>query len=344
MLLHPITSLLNNKILLVTVLVSVISILLIGTFLSRALNSPLQPATDKVYFEVEPGSSLTRIARALEAENLISYPRIFTLYGQYSGAAESIQSGEYEITRGITAKEFLTMMVDGNTVQYRLTLVEGWTLQQALAAIWESPNITREISANNAEEIAALLNLEHVSAEGLFFPDTYFYTKGSSDIELLQRANVRLEEVLTEAWENRLGALPYENSYEALIMASIIEKESAAGSERGDISGVFVRRLEQGMRLQSDPTVIYGMGDRYDGDIRREDLLEETAYNTYRINGLPPTPIALVGLESIFASLNPLPSDYLYFVAKGDGTHYFSSSLEEHNAAVSRFQLNSQSQ
>ncbi|MDP6417814.1 MAG: endolytic transglycosylase MltG, partial [Gammaproteobacteria bacterium] len=161
---------------------------------------------------------------------------------------------------------------------------------------------------------------------------------------LLRRANQRLREVLETAWQARLGALPYDNNYQALTMASIIEKESSSLSERGHIAGVFVRRLEQGMRLQSDPTVIYGMGEDYSGDLRRADLVLATAYNTYRINGLPPTPIALAGIDSITASLNPLPSDYLYFVAKGDGSHYFSSTLEEHNAAVDRFQRQPQTQ
>ena len=344
MLLHSIASKLNKKSLQIAALALLACLLFVVVYLFRVLNSPLQVSAETTYFEVEPGSSLTRVARELDAENLIKHPRIFSLYGQYSGAANSIQSGEYEITAGISARDFLDMMVAGNTVQYRLTLVEGWTLQQSLTAIWGSPNTTREIEPTNAAGIAAVLGLPTESAEGLLFPDTYFYTKGSSDIEILRRANSRLENVLEEAWDNRLGALPYDNSYDALIMASIIEKESAAGSDRGDISGVFVRRLEQGMRLQSDPTVIYGMGENHDGDIRREDLLEETAYNTYRINGLPPTPIALAGIESILASLNPLPSNYLYFVSKGDGTHYFSSTLEEHNAAVNRFQLNQQSQ
>ena len=313
-------------------------------YLFRTINLPLLLKADVIYFEVESGNSVARIAHKLAMEDIYEYPQIFSMYARLRGLASSIQAGEYEITKGISAKDFLNMLVTGDIAQYRITLIEGWTLDQALNAIWQSPNIRREIELIDKEGISADLQLDFKSAEGLFFPDTYFYAKGSTDIEILRRANQKMDEVLTEAWTNRLGALPYENPYEALIMASIIEKESGSESERGDIAGVFVRRLELGMRLQSDPTVIYGMGEDYKGDIQREDLRKETAYNTYRIDGLPPTPIALAGMESILASLNPVLSEDLYFVSKGDGTHYFSSTLEEHNAAVNRFQISPQEQ
>ncbi|MBT6058395.1 MAG: endolytic transglycosylase MltG, partial [Gammaproteobacteria bacterium] len=223
-------------------------------------------------------------------------------------------------------------------VQYRVTLVEGWTFQQALEEIWNREKISLELKDKNPLEISRLLGIDQETPEGMLFPDTYFYTKGESDLDLLLRANRRLNEVLNQSWESRLGALPFESSYEALILASIVEKESANNSERGHVAGVFVRRLETGMRLQSDPTVIYGMGDRYQGNIARTDLQEQTDYNTYRISGLPPSPIALAGLESINATLNPLESDYLYFVSRGDGSHQFSSNLEQHNQAVQEFQ------
>ncbi|MEO1932376.1 MAG: endolytic transglycosylase MltG [Pseudohongiella sp.] len=232
----------------------------------------------------------------------------------------------------------LRKFVAGETLQYRLTLVEGWTFDQALNEIWLSEKVNIELTGLSKSEISVSLNLETENPEGMFFPDTYFYTAGTSDREILLRAKENLENILADAWGNRLGALPLESSYEALILASIIEKESSVESERGHISGVFVRRLEQGMRLQSDPTVIYGLGPDFDGSIKSKDLRNETAYNTYRIKGLPPTPIALAGIESIEASVNPLPSNYLYFVATGDGGHKFSSSLEEHNAAVNEYQ------
>lgn len=326
-----------NKKLLLTLTAAIALILIIFTLvLWQDLNRPLAISEESTIITVAPGSSLTSISNNLHELKLIDSPNLLSLYGRFSGIAESLQSGEYELSSDITAIELLQKMSRGDTLQYRITLVEGWTLQQALDEIWNNANIERTIE--DSMMLAGLLELETDSVEGLLFPDTYFFTKGSTDLDVIRRAHQRLEEVLEQSWNNRLGALPFENSYEALILASIIEKESAQGSERGHIAGVFVRRLEMGMRLQSDPTVIYGMGDSYEGDIRREDLLEETAYNTYRINGLPPTPIALAGIESIQASMNPLESDFLYFVARGDGTHYFSASLEEHNAAVNEFQ------
>ena len=316
--------------------------LLALAYLINDLNQPMEIQGEPIMFVVESGTSLTRVANELERMDLIDNSGSMTLYARLQRTAALIQSGEYEITAGMTSMDFLRKMLAGDTYQYRVTLIEGWTLEQALNEIWNDSNIVRELNSSSGELVADSLNLVEESVEGLFYPDTYFFTRGTTDREILIRAYERMKEVLTEAWESRLGALPYNDAYDALIMASIIEKESAEESERGHIAGVFVRRLELGMRLQSDPTVIYGMGDDFDGDIRREDLLEETAYNTYRINGLPPTPIALAGIKSINASLNPLPSDYLYFVSQGNGTHYFSTTLEEHNDAVSRFQLESQ--
>lgn len=289
-------------------------------------------------FEVTAGSSLSRVSRELNQAGLLEYPTLFNLLARWRGVENLIQTGEYQLQTGISAAQLLQKMVDGDTVQYRVTLVEGWTFNQALDAIWQSEKIQRELESTEPSAIAASMGLDYDNPEGLLYPDTYFYTAGTSDLQLLNRAHLALNDVLDSAWEARLGALPFENPYQALVLASIIEKESAAGSERGHIAGVFVRRLELGMRLQSDPTVIYGMGDSFAGNITRSDLTAETDYNTYRIDGLPPTPIALAGIESINASLNPLPSDYLYFVSRGDGSHHFSSTLEQHNDAVNRFQ------
>tara|TARA_B110000858_G_scaffold198527_1_gene266261 strand:+ start:11289 stop:12314 length:1026 start_codon:yes stop_codon:yes gene_type:complete len=294
-----------------------------------------------VKIEVLAGSSLSRVVTNLSEADYLPSPTLFKLWARLQGAESSIQTGEYEIQAGITPAQLLDKIVRGDAVQYRITLVEGWAFQQALDALWSSENIRGSLMNSSHAEIALRMNLDYENPEGLLYPDTYFYTKGTLDIELLLRANERLNTVLSEAWESRLGALPYSNSYEALTMASIIEKESASNSERGLIAAVFVTRLDLGMRLQSDPTTIYGMGDRYDGNIRRADLSEETPYNTYRIDGMPPTPIALSGAESIAAALNPSASDYLYFVARGDGSHQFSRTLEEHNAAVREHQLGS---
>jgi UPF0755 protein len=303
------------------------------------LSAEISPGLTPVQIEVMAGSSLSRVAAELSEAGYLSSPILFKLWARLQGAEKSIQTGEYELQAGITPAQLLDKIVRGESVQYRITLVEGWTFQQALDALWSTENIRSSLINSSPAEIAQQMNLEYENPEGMIYPDTYFYTKGTLDIELLLRANQRLNTLLSEAWESRLGALPYANPYEALTMASIIEKESARNSERGLIAAVFVGRLDLGMRLQSDPTTIYGMGDRYAGNIMRADLLEETPYNTYRIDGMPPTPIGLSGEASIVAALNPAASDYLYFVARGDGSHQFSRSLEAHNAAVREYQL-----
>jgi UPF0755 protein len=323
--------------LLASVTVIAVASCLLTIWLSfRILHSPLNAIQSPPLFEVKPGSSFSQVSRDLESSGLFSYPRLLILLARVKGVENSIRVGEYELEDGLTAAQLIDKMVAGETLQYRVTLVEGWTFRQALDAIQSSNKIVSVLQGLSGTEILELMALPYENTEGTLFPDTYFYTAGSTDLNIVRRASARLENILQSQWENKLGALPYETPYQALIMASIIEKESAASSERGHISGVFIRRLELGMRLQSDPTVIYGMGDTYNGDIKRADLQEVTPYNTYRVNGLPPTPIALAGFDSIHASLNPESSEYLYFVAQSDGSHYFSSSLEEHNQAVGR--------
>jgi UPF0755 protein len=306
---------------------------------ARSVNAPLSGLSEPQIYEVRPGSNLSRVAADLHARGQLVHPLVLRLLARWQGVGATIQQGEYRLQPGMSAADLLQAMVSGEVVQYRVTLLEGWTLRQALAAIQQAEKVNLQLKADvSLADIARAMAIPRDNPEGLVFPDTYFYTKGTSDVEILRRGYQRLETVLQDAWSKRLGALPYETPYQALIMASIIEKESAAASERGHIAGVFVRRLEQGMRLQSDPTVIYGIGEDFDGDLRRTDLRTTTDYNTYRINGLPPTPIALAGRDSIHASLNPLPSDYLYFVSRGDGSHQFSATLEQHNAAVNRYQ------
>ena len=326
-------------------LISGIAILVIAVMLIIAMiyyiNAPLSNIQSPVRFEITSGSSLSRVSQNLSEAGYINYPQVFNLWARLNGVEEAIKTGEYELRADLSKRQLLDKLVSGDALQYKLTLVEGWSFSQALNAIWSSDQVVANLKTTPLSEVSSLLGLNNDNPEGLLFPDTYFYIAGTTDLELLQRANARLSTILNTSWEGRLGALPYEDSYQALIMASIIEKESAVGSERGQIAGVFVRRLEFGMRLQSDPTVIYGMGNNYNGNIRRQDLLTDTAYNTYRIDGLPPTPIALAGLDSITAALNPLPGDYLYFVATGDGSHYFSTTLAEHNDAVRRFQTQS---
>ena len=328
----------NYKTLFLVAVLSAVGVTLVMFSISVSLvYSPLLRHSDVQVFEVTSRSSLNNVSQQLVEQKLFRYPLIFSAYARIRGVDRLIQAGEYEITRTTTPASLLQKMIRGDRVQYRITLVEGWTLSQALEEIWRHDSIIREIETSDPRQLAHILQLNTDNAEGMLFPDTYFFSKGATDIDLVKRANENLERILHEAWQNKLNALPYTDPYDALILASIIEKESAAESEKGHIAGVFVRRIELGMRLQSDPTVIYGMGEKYDGRITREDLLELTPYNTYRINGLPPTPIALAGRESIIASVNPLPSDYLYFVSQGDGRHYFSADLEEHNTAVARF-------
>lgn len=325
------------------VVLSVAAVLLLlgstALFIARYLDTPIAALKAPALIEVRAGSSFARVSRELEAAGYLQHPLFFRLLARWRGVENGIKTGEYQLQADLTPRQLLETLVRGEVLQYRITLVEGWTFEQALNALWSQEKLTREIPAFDPEQIAGLLGLEQTNPEGQLFPDTYFYTAGTSDLQLLRRAHARLESVLATAWDQRLGALPLQNSYEALILASIVEKESAFGAERGHIAGVFVHRLERGMRLQSDPTVIYGLGANFNGNLTRSDLAGETPYNTYRINGLPPTPIAMAGLDAITASLHPLPSDYLYFVAKGNGEHHFSSTLEEHNAAVRRYQL-----
>jgi UPF0755 protein len=323
---------------------AVISALLIASFLVRAweqLNAPLN-LSSSVVFEVSAGASLSRVADELAGNGWLDYPLIFTLWSRITDSDGLLQAGEYQLDPPISAIQLLSKLTSGEVKQYQLTLVEGWTFTQALNAIWSSPGITATLAGQGGAAIAESLAFRFTHPEGQLFPDTYFYTRGTTDREVLQRAHRRLLEILDETWERRAGALPFNSPYEALILASIVEKETAVPDERRQIAGVFIRRLEQNMRLQSDPTVIYGMGSRFDGNIDREALNEVTPYNTYRVNGLPPSPIALAGREAILASVNPDTADALYFVSRGDGSHQFSATLEEHNAAVRRYQLGEQ--
>lgn len=257
----------------------------------------------------------------------------------FEGQSSKVQAGEYHIPPGMLPNELLDMLVAGKVVQYSFTLVEGWNTRQLLAALKQNPDITHTLKTEDARQLMQELGLDKQHAEGWFFPDTYHFVRDTSDKALLKRASAAMRTQLDEQWQQRDSGLPYENVYQALIMASIIEKETGVAEERQKISGVFVRRLQKGMRLQTDPTVIYGIGESYDGNIRRKDLRTDTPYNTYTRGGLPPTPIAMPGLAAIHAALHPADGDSLYFVASGGGAHVFSSTLEQHNEAVIKYQL-----
>ncbi len=307
--------------------------------LHTSLNIP-NSADAPYLLRVSAGQSFSELSQDLVARNILASAMDLQVYARLSGKASQIKAGEYELTAGMNSLDLLGKMVAGDIFYQRIRIVEGWTLLQALQEIQAHPGIVSSIDTEDREEVSSLLGTEFYP-EGLLFPDTYNFNSGSTDREIVNRARVLMQEVLEEEWENRAVGLPLEDAYDALILASIIEKETGQADERELISGVFVSRLNNGMRLQTDPTVIYGLGDRFKGNLTRAHLQELTDYNTYRIDGLPPTPIALPGRESIRAALNPYLSGYLYFVARGDGSHYFSSSLEEHNAAVERFQLGS---
>jgi UPF0755 protein len=300
------------------------------------LERPIQLEEDTVVTYAK-GKPLTKFFVALEQQEIVEDSRFVMLLAKLNGDARKAKAGDYELKPGMSVLDVLNLVVEGKTVQYKITLVPGQNIKETLARIAAHEKLIQDLPSD-LNELMPFLGLEG-HPEGRFFPDTYLFDGNTRASEILVRAQIRLEKVLAEEWREKEEGLPYKSPYEALIMASIVEKETAAPEERETIAGVFVRRLEKRMRLETDPTVIYGLGDRYKGNIRRKHLREKTAYNTYRIKGLPPTPISLVGREAIYAALHPAEGEELFFVAMGDGRHYFSSTLEEHNKAVREYQI-----
>ncbi len=317
--------------------------LLLATILSIQLlhfqHDNVTLANDETVFLIRSGSNIKTIAQDLTREGIIEDPWLFILLARLKGVETSVRAGEYRIEAEQSPDDLLETFTRGSSIQYSLTVIEGWTFRQMLDALAADPILEQTLGDRSDAEIMSLLGRPGEHPEGRFFPDTYRFPKGTSDVDFLRRAYQVMESHLEREWNQRDPDLPLANSYEALILASIIEKETAVGFERPLIAGVFVERLRRNMRLQTDPTVIYGIGASFDGDIRFRDLKADTPYNTYLHAGLTPTPIALPGLESIRAALHPARTDALYFVSKGDGTHHFSATLEEHNAAVRRYQL-----
>lgn len=320
------------------VLVAALAVSLVFWKLHSSLEQPLQLSEART-LEVLPGDTPSGLFQRLERDGMISDSFWLRLHWRLKLSGFTLHSGEYQLRPAMTARDMIGLWQRGEVVQHSLTIVEGWNFRQVRAALAALPTVQQTLDGVSDADVMARLGQPDAHPEGRFFPDTYRFTRGVSDLDLLKRAYSRLETVLAEEWEQRDEGLPYQNAYEALIMASIIEKETGVPSERGEIAGVFVRRLEQGMLLQTDPTVIYGMGEQYKGRITRSDLRTPTPYNTYTISGLPPTPIAMVGREAINAALHPVEGTTLYFVARGDGSHVFSNSLDEHNRAVREFQL-----
>ena len=306
--------------------------------LDAALKQPLN-VTQEQLLDVPAGATPTGTFNRLEADGVLDDAFWLRLYWRFNLEGQPLHSGEYRMTPGLTAQGLIGLWQRGEVVQYSLTLVEGWNFRQVRLALARHEKIVQTLAGLTDSEVMDTLGHAGVFPEGRFFPDTYRFVRGMTDVEFLKKAYSRLDDVLAQEWSRRAADAPYTDPYQALIMASLVEKETGVPQERGQIAGVFVRRLKLGMLLQTDPTVIYGLGERYNGKLTRAHLKEANPYNTYMIAGLPPTPIAMVGREAIHAALNPAPGSSLYFVARSDGSHIFSDNLAAHNAAVREFQL-----
>ena len=303
------------------------------------LVTPLHINKVDLAIEIEPGSSLKAIAFQLVDEKILNEPWRFILLTKALGQSTKLRPGNYNLNPNITPYQLLKSFLEGRATEGSITFIEGQDLHTMLEKIKANDSIKKTLKPLDTKAIAIALAIPYESAEGQFFPDTYYFSRNTTDIEILQRAYKAMQKKLSYEWARRAEEVPYDNSYEALTMASIIEKETGKSIEANLISGVFIHRLSIKMKLQSDPTVIYGLGNKFTGDITKKDLLTDTPYNTYTRDGLPPAPITMPGLISIRAALHPTKTDALYFVGKGDGTHYFSTSLNEHNSAVRKYQI-----
>ncbi|MEW7986214.1 MAG: endolytic transglycosylase MltG [Candidatus Thiodiazotropha sp.] len=323
------------------ILIFIVSILLAwgwmeyDGFLNKSLNLP----EEGVNYILHPGMTVRSLAEDLQQRGMLEKPMLLRFTARWQGQASKLKAGEYYLPAGTTPPKLLEILSSSQVVQYALTIIEGWTFEQLMAAIRRDPVLEHSLKEVTNDQVMQHLGLDDLHPEGRFYPDTYHFPRGTTDAAFLKRAYKRMESVLEQAWQQRKKQLPLKNPYEALILASIIERETGIPEERGKIAGVFIRRLQRGMLLQTDPTVIYGMGESYNGNIRKRDLTRDTPYNTYLHKGLTPTPIAMPSGAAIRAALNPQEGNSLYFVATGDGGHYFSPTLEEHNKAVRKYQL-----
>jgi UPF0755 protein len=322
------------------IVVLLIALLVMGGELFWYARTPLPLKSLPIEFTLVPGSSLTAVAGQLRQAGVIEDAWKFRFLARLSGNAARIKAGHYTLTSPTTPYELLRKLILGEVSLREIVFIEGWTFQQMRAALNTHPAIRHDTTNMTEGQILTVLHIPEAHAEGLFFPAKYYIDPGNSDISILRRANATMQMHLAKEWAARQPGLLYSNAYQALTMASIIEKETGLASERPLIAAVFINRLRKGMRLQTDPSVIYGMGSAFDGNLHKRDLLADTPYNTYTRAGLPPSPIAMPGLDSIHAALHPAISPDLYFVAKGDGSHYFSDNLEAHNRAVVRYQKN----
>jgi UPF0755 protein len=294
--------------------------------------------TPGIDFTINKGSGATAAGQEIAGAGIPIQPMLFNMLARLTGKSGKLKAGTYELKPGTTPLRLIDQLVRGEFAQESLTIIEGWTFQQMRQAIAAHAGLKHDTADLSDKELMSRIDPDFKSPEGLFFPDTYLFAKGSSEMAIFRQAHAMLLQRLTEAWSKRAANLPYANAYEALTMASIVEKETGQKSERDMIAAVFVNRLRLGMLLQTDPTVIYGMGNKFDGNIRKRDLETDTPYNTYLRTGLPPTPISLPGVASLMAALAPAKSGALYFVARGNGTSKFSDNLTEHNRAVNQYQ------
>jgi len=301
-------------------------------------DNPITRDGPAIEFAVTPGSGAAAASKQMVNAGVPVNPFLFALLARVSSQSSRIKAGSYALKPDTSPNRLLTQLVRGEFAQETITIIEGWTFRQMRQAIAGNTYLRHDTANLSDQELMAKISPDFKSPEGMFFPDTYLFAKGTSDLQIYQQAHRLMLNHLDAAWEKRKPNLPYKNRYEALIMASIVEKETGQKSERAMIAGVFVNRLRTGMLLQTDPAVIYGMGEIYEGNIRKKDLEKDTPYNTYTRVGLPPTPIALPGMQSLAAALAPASTDALYFVARRDGTSQFSENLNDHNRAVNRYQ------
>ncbi len=303
-------------------------------FREKPLEIPLAGAT----LEIHPGDNLKRVANRLEEMRVLNKPFYLVILGRYLKFDSRLKTGEFQLQRGINPQQLLEQLAHGQVVQHSLTLIEGEAFKEMMLRVSTHKVLKHTLKGLDNAAVMDAIGKPGLHPEGRFLPETYYFPRGTSDVEFLQRAFEDMQVLLQQSWKERDKNLPLKTAEEALILASIVEKETGLATERPMIAGVFVRRLRKRMKLQTDPTVIYGIGDSFDGDIRFRDLRTDTPYNTYTRFGLPPTPIAMPGRDAILAVLHPAAGDALYFVARGDGSHHFSSSLKEHNRAVNRYQ------
>ncbi|HMJ50168.1 MAG TPA: endolytic transglycosylase MltG [Burkholderiales bacterium] len=301
-------------------------------------NAPLQLPHAPLQFSLKQGSSLRSVAKYLTQIGVLDHPWSLIVLGRALGKAGQIKAGNYELTENLSAYQLLTRLTEGDVTLREIAFIEGWTFSQLRGELNGNPGVRHDSANLSEEDILKRIGATENSAEGLFFPDTYFFDDGVSDLMILKRAYLTMKDNLAAAWDARAKDLPFSDPYEALIMASIVEKETGKATERNMVAAVLINRMRRGMKLQADPTVIYGMGEKFDGNLRKRDLTGDTTYNTYTREGLPPTPIALPGMAAIQATLHPAETKALYFVSRGDGSTVFSNSLEEHNRAVTKYQ------